>query len=130
MKKRDWVKEKIVSIDFDGVLSTYNGWKGKEIMGIPLPGAKKFIVNLIDSGYTPVVFTTRNPKLIIHWLSKFDFPDIEVTNIKYPSVVYIDDRNVKFEGNFSQLVADLKAYKVYWRKKSDNIFDGLKNIQT
>ncbi len=41
--KHDWVKERIVSIDFDGVLSQYDGWKGEKITGVPIVGAKEFI---------------------------------------------------------------------------------------
>lgn len=126
MENREWHKEKIVSIDFDGVLSRYNGFQGENITGKPIDGAKEFILNLIDSGYKPIVFTTRKPKLISNWLKKFNFPDIEVTNTKYPSSVYIDDRCVKFDGNYSKLVNDLREYDVYWRKKDYKIFDKLK----
>jgi len=127
MKNREWNKEKIVSVDFDGVLSQYDGWKSEDITGEPIKGAKEFILNLIKSGYKPVVYTTRKPKLISDWLKEFGFPDIEVTNIKYPSLVYIDDRCVKFNGDFSKLIDDLKEYDVYWRKKEHKIFDKLKS---
>lgn len=125
MKKRDWHKEKIVSIDFDGVLSQYDGWRGENITGEPIKGAKEFILNLINLGYKPVVFTTRKPELISQWLKEFGFPDIEVSNIKYPSLVYIDDRCIKFDGNFLKLIDDLKEYKVYWSKRDYKIFEKL-----
>ena len=126
MENRELHKENIVSIDFDGVLSKYNGWKGEDILGKPIDGAKEFISNLIKSGYKPVVFTTRKSEPISKWLKKFGFPDIEVSNFKYPSVVYIDDRCVKFDGDFSKLVDDLKKYDVYWRKKDNKIFSDFK----
>lgn len=129
MEKREWSKERIVSIDFDGVLAQYDGWKGEEVTGEPIEGAKEFILRLIEAGYQPVVFTSRKPAIISDWLKKFDFPDIEVTNIKYPSLVYIDDRCVKFDGDFSQLTDDLKEYDVYWRKKDRKIFDDLKGSE-
>lgn len=125
MKNREWHKEKIVSIDFDGVLSQYDGWKGENVTGKPIEGARSFILNLIKSGYKPVVFTARKPELVSNWLNEFGFPDIEVTNTKYPSLVYIDDRCVKFDGDFSKLSDDLKEYDVYWRKKEGKIFDDL-----
>ncbi len=127
MKNREWYKESIVSIDFDGVLSQYNGWQGEDVTGKPIEGAKEFILSLINSGYKPIVFTTRKPVLILNWLKKFGFPDIEVTNTKHPSLVYIDDRCVKFDGDFSKLVSNLEDYDVYWRKKDYKIFDKLKN---
>ena len=110
---RQWHKENIVSIDFDGVLAQYEGWKGADIVGEPIKGAKDFILSLIKSGYKPLIFSTRQPKLISNWLKKFDFPDIEISNIKRPSTVYIDDRCVKFDGDFTKLVSDLKEYDVY-----------------
>ena len=126
MKDREYHKENIVSVDFDAVLSQYDGWKGEEVTGKPIDGAKEFILNLIDSGYKPIVFTARKPETISNWLKEFGFPDIEVTNIKYPSLVYIDDRCVKFDGDFSKLIKNLKGYNVYWSKKDDRIFDKLK----
>lgn len=127
MKKRNWHKERIVSIDFDGVLASYNGWKGENVTGKPIKGAKEFVVRLTESGYTPVVFTTRKPTTVTAWFKKHDFPKIEVTNTKYPSVVYIDDRCVKFDGSYTKLTKDLKNYDVYWRKKKTKIFDKLTN---
>jgi hypothetical protein len=125
MENRDWYKENIVSIDFDGVLAQYNGYQGEGITGDPIDGAKEFILDLIASNYKPVVFTTRKPKTISDWLKKFDFPEMEITNVKYPSLVYIDDRCIKFDGDYSKLVDDLKDYKVYWSKKENKIFDKL-----
>ncbi|MFT4312191.1 MAG: hypothetical protein ACMXYF_03095 [Candidatus Woesearchaeota archaeon] len=125
MTTRDWHKEKIVSIDLDGVLSHYDGWKGEDVLGEPLAGAKEFVLHLLESGYTPVVFSAREPELIVRWLEKFHFPKLEVTRTKYPSIVYIDDRCVKFEGNFSKLKSDLKNYNVYWKSESEKPFDDL-----
>ena len=116
MEKIDWLEKNIVSIDFDGVLSIYDGWKGGDVLGDPIKGAKEFILMIKHSGFTPVIFTTRKPKIIKAWLKKFGFLDIEVSNVKYPSVVYIDDRCVKFDGDFSTLIEDLKNYTVYWRE--------------
>lgn len=119
---RDFHKERIVSIDFDGVLSKYDGWKGEDILGDPFPGAKEFVLRLIETGYTPVVFTTRNAIRVKPWLSEFGFPDIEVTDRKYPSVAYIDDRNIRFDGDFVRLEDELRSFDVYWRRKEQKIF--------
>ena len=123
MVERDWKSERIVCVDFDGVLSEYDGWKGTESLGEPITGAKEFIEKLIKAGFKPVIWTTRDKTSIEHWLKKNEFPNLEVTNIKYPSVVYIDDRCIQFKGNFKELVNDLKKYDVYWRKKPKKIFE-------
>lgn len=116
MKEINWREKNLISIDFDGVLSHYNGWKGVDVLGDPIKGAKEFILMIKNSGFTPIIFTTRKPELIKNWLKKFEFLDLEVSNVKYPSIVYIDDRCVKFNGNFSNLIKDLKNYNVYWRE--------------
>ncbi len=123
MVERDWKSEKIVCIDFDGVISKYDGWKGSDHHGQPIIGAKEFVDRLIKSGFKPVIWTTRDKVKIEKWLNENGFPDLEVTNIKYPSVVYIDDRCVQFKGDFNELADDLKKYDVYWRKKPKKIFE-------
>lgn len=120
---RDWKAERIISIDFDGVLSSYDGWKGSTHLGQPIKGAKAFVERLLKAGFKPVIWTTRNKNKIKKWLKENGFPNLEVTNSKYPSVVYIDDRCVQFNGNFNELVKDLKKYNVYWRKKPKKIFE-------
>ena len=63
MEKINWREKNIVSIDFDGVLSIYDGWKGGDVLGDPIKGAKEFILMIKHSGFTPVIFTTRKPKI-------------------------------------------------------------------
>lgn len=50
---------------------------------------------------------------------------MKVTNFKYPAKVYIDDRNIQFNGDFDRLKEDLKEYDVYWRNKANKIFEEL-----
>ncbi len=123
--ERDWKSERIVSIDFDGVIANYDGWKGESHLGKPIEGAIGFIKRLGERGFKPAIYTTRNKNRIEEWLKNNKFPDIEITNTKYPSVVYIDDRCVQFKGNFNILIKDLKKYDVYWRNKPKKIFDDL-----
>ncbi len=126
MKKREFHKERIVSIDFDGVLSKYDGWKGEENVDEPIEGSRDFVIMLIKCSYVPVIFTARKKEVVENWLKIYNFPEIEVTNVKYPSVAYIDDRCVKFDGNFSELFTNLKEFDVYWRNKENKIFNDLK----
>jgi len=126
MEEREWHKEKIVSIDFDGVLAQYDGYKGEDIMGEPINGAREFVLKLINSGYKPMVFTVRKPEFVLRWIEKNDFPNMEVTNVKRPSLTYIDDRCIKFNGDYSTLTRSLKEFNVYWRDKDHKIFDDLK----
>lgn len=116
-------RPRVVSIDFDGVLAEYDGWKGEEVFGVPIAGAKEFVSRLIRTGYTPVVYTVREVSGVQNWLSEYEFPEIEITKEKVPSVAYVDDRCVKFDGDFTKFYEELEHFDVYWRKKDDKIFD-------
>lgn len=47
-----------VCVDLDGVLAQYDGWKGVEHIGEPIPGAQDFTRQLADK-YLVIVYTTR-----------------------------------------------------------------------
>lgn len=48
-----------VAVDLDGVLASYDGWKGVDIIGDPIPGAQDFIGCLLSSGLRVIIHTTR-----------------------------------------------------------------------
>jgi hypothetical protein len=111
-----------ICIDFDGVISEYDGWKGEDDLGKPLKGVKEFLEKLNSVGLRWVVFTTRPHDKVADWFKKHKLPMPEdITNIKIPSPVYIDDRVIKFDGDFSKLIKDMKNFNVYW--KPEKIFD-------
>ncbi len=110
-------KELKVCVDFDGVIAKYDGYKGGEHYGEPIEGAKEFLEKLKSCGLKPVIFSARNPENVITWFKKYSFPtNLEVTNVKIPAPVYIDDRGLKFNGDFSKLLKDLKNFNCYWSK--------------
>ena len=40
----------------------------------------------------------------------------DVTNIKPLAYIYIDDRAIKFNGNFNETIDEIKKFEVYWKK--------------
>lgn len=40
----------------------------------------------------------------------------DVTNIKIPAFLYIDDRAVCFNGNYKNTLEKVKNFNVYWKK--------------
>lgn len=109
---------KTIMIDLDGVLNNYTKYEENYIPDIK-EGAKEFIEKLYNSNnYELVLFTTRNEKLANDWLKKekLDVYFKEVTNIKKPAYLYVDDRAVKFEGNYEDTLQDIEKFKVYWKK--------------
>ena len=39
----------------------------------------------------------------------------DVTNIKEPAFVYIDDRAIKFDGDFSKTITEIENFKPHWK---------------
>jgi 5'(3')-deoxyribonucleotidase len=87
-----------LSIDFDGVIhDATGGWKQGECYGKPVKGSQQAIRKLMDRGYTVVILTARDDvEPVRQWLQNYDFPMLEVSNVKKPSRAYIDDRAIRF----------------------------------
>lgn len=110
-------KKKIL-IDLDGVLNEYCGKEPYDENNIPKikSGAAEFLKELSNFGDL-YLFTTRNLMLATKWLIKNDI-DVyfkDVTNIKLPSYIYIDDRCICFEGEYSKTLEQIKNFRVYWK---------------
>lgn len=105
-------------IDLDGVLNIYGNEKFDENF-IPdiKEGAKEFLEELSKEGEL-YLFTTRNLKLATKWLIENDIDKYfkDVTNVKIPAYLQIDDRAICFNGNFDKTVDDIKNFNVYWKK--------------
>ncbi|MFL6467145.1 MAG: hypothetical protein ACJ72Z_04215 [Pyrinomonadaceae bacterium] len=102
-----------VCLDLDGVLARYEGWKGSNHIGTPLPGALEFAKSLSDFAEI-VIFTSRCSQdagsetnrivdpakmriAIIDWLEHYQFPfdDVYVGQGKPRASAFIDDRAVQ-----------------------------------
>lgn len=104
------------AIDFDGVLHQYDGYKGGQING-PIQGARDAVLELLDHGHEVVIFTTRDALLVADWLSKYDFPKLEVTNAKRPFWLMIDDRALPFDGDWRGVVRKALDFEPYWVRR-------------
>ena len=101
--------KKTVCVDLDGVLAQYDGWKGVERIGDPIPGAVQFTKRLQEIARV-VIFTTRtnaDPKIsgrnesvemltqrVRRWLDAhgFAYDEIYVGQGKPLAAAYVDDR--------------------------------------
>ena len=108
---------KRILIDLDGVLNEYGQTKFDE-NSIPdiKEGAFEFIKEISNEAEL-YLFTSRNLMLATKWLIKngLDKYFKDVTNIKIPSYLYIDDRTICFKGNYEDTLKDIKKFKVYWK---------------
>jgi len=114
-------------IDFDGVIATYDGWKGPDILGEPIAGVAEGIQRLKDNNWMIIIFTTRlaSDKLRTYLNdNKIPFDYINENPEQYPNTnngkpaahVYIDDRAITFNGNWVETVDTVLNFKPWYKK--------------
>ncbi|GEM_PF-5957298 len=108
-KFKDWLKNgdtkmilessnSWVGVDLDGTLAVYDGWKGEDHVGEPVPLMMERVKELIQYGETVKIFTARaesesGKKVVEKWLAEHGLQGIEVTNIKDSGMtMLLDDR--------------------------------------
>ena len=103
-----------VCVDFDGVLNNYSGYDGDNL-GTPREGAKEFLKEL-NKNYRVVVLSARRYSHIIKWLNDYGLWEYvaDVTSFKPPALAYIDDRGLSFNGDYQEILEQLKDFKPYW----------------
>lgn len=105
---------KWLCFDFDGVIATYSGWKGFDVLGEPNQEVISAMKNLHGKGYKITIFTTR-----------LDTPTIRMflknNNVPYDSInsnahnppntsqkpIYhaiIDDRAINYSGQAGEVL--------------------------
>ena len=109
--------KKTIAVDLDGVLDEYTGKYDENKIPDIRNGAKDFIIKLSDN-YNLVLFTTRDFKIANEWLIKNNINQYfsDVTNTKPLAFIYLDDRALKFEGDYNKTLEDIKSYRVYYKK--------------
>jgi len=109
--------KKIILIDLDGVLNEYGKEKFDEKY-IPeiKEGAKEFVSEL-SKQFDLYLFTSRNLLLSSKWLidNNLDKFFKDVTNIKIPAFLYIDDRTICFNGDYKDTFENIQKFSVYWK---------------
>jgi len=110
--------KKTLMIDLDGVLNKYTKYDENFIPQIR-EGAAEFLDKLCClNKYELVLFTTRPEKLAKKWLEDNHINQYfkEITNIKKPASIYLDDRALNFRGDYNQTLAEIENFNVYWKK--------------
>ena len=104
---------KTIMIDLDGVLNTYNGNYSENYIPDVKRGAKEFIKKL-NKDYDLILFTTRNNLEATKWLieNKMDEYFKDVTSIKIPAYLYLDDRAIGFRGDYEYTLKQIEKFKI------------------
>jgi len=103
-------------IDFDGVIHKYTGWNNGQLNPDAIEGAKEAIDQLKNK-YKIVIFSTRasdkynrkptSKELIENmkqWLNQHNIHYDDITAEKIGAVAYIDDRAIRFEQNWNDIL--------------------------
>lgn len=110
-----------IGVDLDGTLAKYDGWKGVEHIGEPVPAMLARVQAWLAEGKTVKIFTARvaghGAQLLIgggaedaitpiqEWCKKHIGVELEVTNVKdFGCVAIYDDRAVQVEMNTGRLI--------------------------
>jgi len=119
-------KTRVYAFDFDGVISKYDGFKGKTHTEEPINEVVKAIRILKKQGHKIIVFSTRSDELMKKYCEDnnipFDYinrnPEKEGDNPGKPVAhVYIDDRTICYKGQSAEeLVNQINNFKTYWEK--------------
>ncbi len=109
----------VVCVDLDGVLNTFDEWRGADYFHPPRDGAREFLAGLKASGFQVVVLTVRWHEWVRAWLAEHrlaEFVD-EVTDRKPPAHAYVDDRAVCFRGDYNDTLANIRTFRPFWMER-------------
>lgn len=92
-----------IGVDLDGTLAHYDGWKGADHIGEPVPAMANRVKAWLAQGRSVKIFTARvcdglpeTRRAIEDWSEKWLGQRLEVTNVKdYGMVELWDDRAVQ-----------------------------------
>ena len=117
-----------ICIDFDGVLHSYVKFKGVDVFDDALPEAANAVKYLRSRGHTLILHTTRPiTDKLRKWLEDhgmvFDYfnenPHTATgqTDPRKPLAdMYIDDRAIRFRGNWRETVSEVEAFTPWYKK--------------
>lgn len=109
--------KKTILFDLDGVLNTYDGNYDKNYIPPIKDGAYNLIKEL-SNDYKIVIFTSRNSLITSKWLVANGLDEYveNVTNVKEPAYLMIDDRCINFDGDYKKLKERIKNFEVWYKK--------------
>lgn len=106
-----------ICLDFDGVIHSYrSGWCGEtEIPDPPIHGTREAIIRLRRT-HRVVICSARcrsaaGRQGIHDWLARHQIEVDEICEHKPPAHIYIDDRALRFTGDWEQTLIDIHEFR-------------------
>lgn len=106
-----------ICLDFDGVIHSYqSGWMGEDIIPDPPIHRVDLAIKRLRKDYRVVVYSSRcrtaeGREAITNWLAKHHIEVDEVCQNKPAAHVYVDDRAVRFSGDWEQTIEDIYGFR-------------------
>lgn len=106
-----------ICLDFDGVIHSYHsGWQGAAIIADPPIHGVDRAINQLRQEFRVVVHSSRcqneqGRHAIEQWLAKHRIEVDEVCENKPPAFVYVDDRAIRFTGDWPATIAAIKTFR-------------------
>ena len=123
---------RIICFDLDGVLAEYEGWRGPDHIGKPIPEGVELAKRLRELGFQIIIFTSRlngqwlgvdyvaSRRVVEGWLEKYSIPYDRIAaqmDGKPFADVYVDDRAVHFNrGDPGILTKILHTASSVWKE--------------
>lgn len=109
-----------LAIDFDGVIHKFDGWGDGTCYGAPIQDSIESVKKLSEH-YNIIIFTAKvrpdrplvsgktGHELVVEWLKKHQIYHLvqEITHEKPRAKFYIDDKAIKFENNWKEIVDEV-----------------------
>ena len=113
-------QNKTILLDLDGVLNSYTGEYKENFIPNPKDNVAEFLEKL-SKKYDLKLFTTRNKKLAKEWLETHKLSEFfsEVTNTKQPAWLIVDDRCIRFRGEYDILLEEIENFEVWYKNKKE-----------
>lgn len=107
---------KTTALDFDAVLNTYKGWEGADVEYPPRDGVEDFLRDLTQIRKV-VIYSCRPIREVRKWLRKHDLSQyIDRVETRKPlASEYVDDRGIRFTGDYQQTLVDIAHFEPYWQ---------------
>ena len=104
----------IIAIDYDGVIHDHTHPIPGKRMGAPLEGAREALIKL--SKTNDIIIHTvwgdeKGKQVIADWMKYYNFPELEITNVKPRADCYIDDKAIKHI-SWEQSLKDIRILKM------------------
>jgi hypothetical protein len=105
-----------ILIDFDGTIAKEGPFVAPHIIPYePEPLAREALEKLSEF-FTVVIYSVRaqsegGKKAIEDWMKKYDIPYSKVTNKKEMAVLYIDNRAIRYTGDWKKALREVATFE-------------------